>query len=169
MSLPEWERIEARLGALGVERTAAGCHGLACGLLAVHVPDARTRFARLALGAEQPPELLASLFDETEREIDDTAFEFQLLLPDDGTDLASRTEALAEWCDGFVFGVGAGGQRAADLSGDSAEFLHDAMRIAHVDADDAGGETDEAALAELIEYVRVGVLLVRTECAPASR
>lgn len=168
MSLLEWERIEARLGALEIERTAAGCHGLACGLLAVHVPDARAQFARLALDAERPPELLGTLFDETERQLDDAAFDFQLLLPDDGTDLASRTEALAEWCDGFVLGVGAGGRRAADLSAESAEFLRDAMRIAGVDADEAGGETDEAALAELVEYIRVGVMLVRTECAPPA-
>ena len=168
MSLPEWDRIEARLEALEAGRSAAGCHGLACGLLAVHVPDARAQFARLLLDAEQPPELLATLFDETARQLDDATFDFQLLLPDDGTDLASRTAALADWCDGFVFGVGAGGGRAADLPAESAEFLADAMRIASVDAEGAGGETDEAALAELIEYLRVGVLLVRTECAPSA-
>jgi len=168
MSLPDWEAVDARLEALGAERSAAGCHGLLCGLLAVHVDDARARFARLALGAEQPPELLATLFDETLAQLDDPSFEFQLLLPGDASDLAARTEALAQWCDGFVFGVGAGGRRAGELSGDGEEFLQDAMRIATVDVDDAGGETDEAALAELIEYVRVGVMLIRTECAPRA-
>lgn len=129
----------------------------------MHVADPRTQFARLALDAEQPPELLGTLCDETLRQLDDPGFEFELLLPDDDAELATRTRALAEWCDGFVFGVGAGGHRAADLPEQSAEFLRDAMRIARADADEAGGETDEAALVELTEYVRVGVMLTRTE------
>ncbi|MDX1610341.1 MAG: UPF0149 family protein [Halofilum sp. (in: g-proteobacteria)] len=163
MGLPAWGAIGERLAALDADRTASGCHGLLCGLLAMHVPEPRTEFARLALDAEAPPELLGTLCDETLRQLDDPGFDFQLLLPDDEADLATRTRALADWCDGFVFGVGASGRRASDLPEQSAEFLNDAMRIAEADVDAAGGETDEAALAELTEYVRVGVMLIRTE------
>lgn len=167
MSLPDWEAIGARLEALEVERSAAGCHGLLCGLLAMHADDARARFARLALDTESPPELLGTLFDETLRQLDDAAFEFQLLLPGDDTDLATRTQALADWCDGFVFGVGTAGRGADNLPEQSAEFLRDVMRIARADPEAVESEADEAAWIELVEYVRVGVMLARTECVPA--
>lgn len=168
MGLPEWEAIGARLEALGAERSASGCHGLLCGLLAMHAGGARERFARLALDAEAPPELLGTLFDETRRQLDDAAFDFQLLLPGDDTDLATRTEALADWCDGFVFGVGTAGRDAGDLPAQSAEFLQDVMRIAQADPEAIEGEADETAWTELVEYVRVGVLLARTECVPSA-
>lgn len=167
MGLPDWEAIGARLEALDADRTASDCHGLLCGLLAVHAADARQRFARLAFDADAPPELLGTLYDETLRQMDDEALGFQLLLPGDEADLATRTRALAEWCDGFVFGLGAGERKVEDLPEQSAEFLRDAMNIARVDADAASGEGDEMALVELIEYVRVGVLLTRTECGSA--
>lgn len=169
MGLPDWEAIGARLEALEAERSASGCHGLLCGLLAMHDGDARGQFARLALDAEAPPELLGTLFDETLQQLDDATFDFQLLLPGDDVDLATRTQALAEWCDGFVFGVGAAGRQTTDLPEQSAEFLRDMMRIAQADPDAADGEADEEAWIELVEYVRVGVMLARTECArPAT-
>lgn len=168
MGLPQWEAIGARLEALGVERSASGCHGLLCGLLAMHAGDARERFARLALDAEAPPELLATLCDESLRQLDDAVFDFQLLLPGDDADLATRTQALADWCDGFVFGVGTAGRGAGDLPAQSAEFLQDVMRIAQADPEAIEGETDEAAWAELVEYVRVGVLLARAECGSGA-
>lgn len=168
MSLPDWEAIGARLEALETERSASGCHGLLCGLLAMHAADARKQFARLALDAEAPPELLGTLCDETLRQLDDAAFDFQLLLPGDDVDLATRTQALADWCDGFVFGVGTAGRQTGDLPGQSAEFLRDVMRIAQADPDSADSEADEAAWIELVEYVRVGVMLARTECAPPA-
>jgi len=168
MGLPDWEAVGVRLEALQAERTASECHGILCGLLAVHAADARTRFARLSIDAESPPELLATLFDETLAQMDDEGLDFHLLMPGDDADLVTRTRALAEWCDGFVYGLGAGGHGIDQLPEQSAEFLRDTMNIARADADMASGEADEAALAELIEYVRVGALLTRTECASGA-
>lgn len=169
MGLPDWGAIGARLEALDARRSASECHGLLCGLLAVHAGEARSLFARLAVDAESPPELLGTLYEETLGQMDDEALDFHLLLPGDDADLVTRTRALAEWCDGFVYGAGAGGRKAANLPAESAEFLRDAMNIARADAASASGEGDEAALAELIEYVRMGVLLMRTECGSAPR
>lgn len=168
MGLPAWEAIGARLEALDAEVTASECHGMLCGLLAVHVADPRRQFAHLAIDAEAPPELLGTLFDETLHQMDDEGLEFHLLLPGDEVDLATRTQALADWCDGFIHGLGTAGRKVDDLPEQSAEFLRDAMNIARADADTASGEGDEAALVELIEYVRVGALLMRTECGTAK-
>src|SRR5437867_1106902 len=34
--------------------------------------------------------------------------EFELLLPEDGQSIDTRTAALAQWCQGFLYGLGAG-------------------------------------------------------------
>lgn len=167
MGLPDWDAIGSRLAALESDRSASECHGVLCGLLAVHAPDARRRFARLAIDADSPPELLGTLFDESLRQMDDEGLDFHLLLPSDDADLATRTQALAEWCDGFLLGCGAGGRKVEELPEQSAEFLRDAMNIARADSAAASGEGDEAALIELTEYVRVGAMLTRTECGKA--
>ena len=35
--------------------------------------------------------------------------EFELMLPDDDESLEARVEALGTWCQGFVYGLAAGG------------------------------------------------------------
>jgi uncharacterized protein YgfB (UPF0149 family) len=85
------------------------------------------------------------------------------LLPAPDEPVERRAEALVEWCRGFLGGVGLSGTPTAALSADANEVLADLGRIAasRFDYDDA--EEDETALSEVLEFVRVGVLLLRTE------
>lgn len=164
MALPAWHEVNERLDALGAPCAAAEAHGLLCGLLALAVPSARDVWLERAVGGKQAPAPLDALCDETARELDDVELGLELLLPgDDEADLGERTEALAQWCAGFASGAGLAGRRAADLPAESREFLEDVTRIAQAEV--ASDEDDEAAFAEVVEYVRMGVLLTRTECA----
>lgn len=170
MSLPAWHEVGERLSALGAPISAAESHGLLCGLLCMRAEDARGLWTRRTFDDETagdpPPAPLDRLYDETLQQLDDTSFDFQLLLPDDDElDLAGRTAALADWCNGFAFGVAASGRDADRLPEESREFLYDVARIAQAEA--AAEEDDEAAFAEVTEYVRMGALLTRTE-HPAS-
>ena len=92
------------------------------------------------------------------------------MLPDDDAPVEARVAALAEWCQGFLYGVGAAGTLAnAALADDVEEFLTDLAELTRVDASgEADAEAEEEAYAELVEYVRVGVQLVYDELA-ASR
>ncbi len=167
MSLPAWHEISDRLRALGAPISAAESHGLLCGLLCMRAPDAREQWIRRSLdddSTQTAPAPLDELYDQTLSQLDDASFDFQLLLPDDDArDLAGRTAALAEWCNGFAFGVGAAGCDRERLPAESLEFLQDITRIAQAEV--TGEEDDEAAYAEVAEYVRMGVLLARTENA----
>lgn len=167
MSLPAWHEISDRLSTLGAPISAAESHGLLCGLLCMRAPDARAQWIRRSLdddGAQAAPAPLDRLYDETLAQLDDASFDFQLLLPaDDELDLAGRTAALADWCNGFAFGVGAAGCDRERLPAQSLEFLQDITRIAQAEV--AGEEDGEADYAEVAEYVRMGVLLARTENA----
>lgn len=107
--------------------------------------------------------LLGRLFEDTREQLNDFGFGFQPLLPDDDQPLNERANALADWCRGFLLGFGYAGQES-QTPGACAEILRDFAEISRLDPD-ASGEAAEVAYAELTEYVRVGVQLVRGELA----
>jgi uncharacterized protein len=94
--------------------------------------------------------------------------EFQPLLPEDVQPLDERAAALAQWCVGFLYGLGSGSiQDLKTLPGEVGEVVRDFDEITRVGID--GGESDEqneSAYAELVEFVRVGVQLVFEELEP---
>jgi uncharacterized protein len=97
--------------------------------------------------------------------------EFELLLPPDTQPLEARTAALAQWCQGFLYGLGAGAiPDASELPGDVGEIVRDFVEITRAGVDaEQGEESNEAAYAELVEFVRVGVQLLFEELAGARR
>jgi uncharacterized protein len=123
--------------------------------------------AALEIEADDPAQLrndtLRGLYADCRAALDDPELGFEPLLPDGDASIERRAEALVEWCRGFLGGVGLSGARMATLSGDATEVLADVGRIAasRFDYDDA--EEDETALSEVLEFVRVGVLLLHTE------
>jgi uncharacterized protein YgfB (UPF0149 family) len=114
-------------------------------------------------------ERLREVFDATAGALKDGAMEFQPLLPGDDAPIAERTSALGEWCQGFLYGLGTGSALpdASSLEGEAAEVLRDMTQITRVDVDpDDGAESNEAAYAELVEYVRVGVQILYDHLQP---
>jgi len=108
---------------------------------------------------------LRGVYEATVAALNGSDMQFDLLMPDDAQSLEARTEALSLWCNGFVYGLGANGVGDPErLPGDAAEVVRDLTQIsqAGVDASD-GIDANEEALAELVEFVRVGVQLVFDE------
>lgn len=108
---------------------------------------------------------LRSLYFLTAETLAGEELEFQPLLPDEELPLNERTAALAQWCVGFLYGLGSGAlQDLKALPGEVGEVVRDFDEITRVGVD--GGDTDEqneSAYAELVEFVRVGVQLVFEE------
>lgn len=152
---------------------AAEAHGIICGTLCAPstTPD---QWQPLIFGG--PPEggpvseMLASLYRQTRAGLDDEGFDFTLMMPDDRYGLSARVDGLAEWCRGFVFGLVAGGVRdVQQLPGDAPEIVSDIVAISEMSADsETNGEQEEQALAEIEEYVRVGVQLIYEEMHPGT-
>lgn len=112
---------------------------------------------------------LQQLFSECSAWLDDPDLRFEPLLPSLETPVDIRADALVEWCRGFLGGIGlAGVTEAGHLSPDCAEILKDFGTIAASRFEYADSEEDESALAEVIEFIRVGVLLLHTELAAAA-
>ena len=108
---------------------------------------------------------LEELFTATTAALLQPDMEFELLLPADEQPIEVRTAALAQWCQGFLYGLGSGAiPDASELPGDAGEIVRDFVEItrAAVDAGQAE-ESNESAYAELVEFVRVGVQLLFEE------
>jgi len=151
----------------------AECHGLLCGLLCTDETLARDTWLQ-QIGTEYNSDsvnLLQTLFRSTSQQLQDEDFIFQLLLPDDEDDLHLRVEALGNWCQGFLAGLGLGGMQTTEqLTAEVKDFLQDVSQIAQVGlAAEDGDEDDEIAYVEIIEYMRAGVMLVSQELQRGKR
>jgi uncharacterized protein YgfB (UPF0149 family) len=173
-SLPDFERT-LRLGQGNLdEAELAESHGLLCGLIcrgkADTADDFISQLAAMRLLAE-PGGALASVMVElwqcTTRQLDDAEMGFELWLPSDDEPLDERTISLAQWCSGFLAGLGSGGQLDS-LSPEAREAIGDLQQIARAELTvppgaDAVSEEDEQAYAEIVEYVRVVAMTMREE------
>jgi uncharacterized protein YgfB (UPF0149 family) len=117
---------------------------------------------------ELPQGAVARLYEDCSAWFDDPELGFEPLLPALDSTLDARGDALVEWCRGFLGGLGLAGitERQA-LSDDAKEILRDFGTIAASRFEYADAEEDENALAEVIEFIRVGVLLLHAELTAA--
>ncbi len=95
---------------------------------------------------------------------------FDLLIPDDDEPLTLRTQALSEWCAGFISGLGVAGlNEQHSLQNESEEFIQDLSKIARLETEPEEDEDSETAFVELIEYVRIGVLMLHQDWHPNTQ
>lgn len=176
-SAPDFDELAAALKALGAGVTPADLHGSLCGYLCAGGQGVQRFLNEIALehlasehGDVAARAVIGRLFRSSDAELDDAEFGFIPILPDSERPVAERTEALLQWCQGFISGLGIGGfkdERA--LSADGREILRDLAEIAGSQPSfDTDEEVDEAAFAELVEFARVGALLLREDLRAPS-
>lgn len=111
--------------------------------------------------------LLLQLHDASLAQLSGSGFELTLLIPDDSATIDHRTRALGQWCEGFLGGFGLV-EREQELSEEVDSVLKDFAAIAQVQADLEESEANEVDFMEVMEYVRMAVLMVFSECQPAE-
>lgn len=168
VQLPDYDEIADCLGDKD-SGLAAEAHGTLCGLLCTATGDLPESWIRNTLADSAGDEMAAStdavgplkrLYASTVAALQGQDMSFRPLLPVDERDLASRADALAEWCRGFLYGLAVRGLRDfTEIDGEIREFLEDLVQIGRADTAAGASEEDEVAYAELVEYVRVGVQL----------
>ena len=91
-------------------------------------------------------------------------FSFSLLLPDGDNGIEDRTQALGQWCSGFISGYGQASVSRDGLSEDASSALTDIAQISQVQAEEME-ETEETErdFFEVCEYVRLAVLMLFSE------
>jgi hypothetical protein len=110
-----------------------------------------------------PRQVLLDVARHTAVSIDEIEAGFQPLLAGDSAPLPERVGDLGAWCRGFLSGFGLGKTDLSEISDDSRGFLRDLERISQVDERVGEDEDEERALMEIVEYVRVGTLLLHKE------
>ncbi|MHB8570422.1 MAG: UPF0149 family protein [Metallibacterium sp.] len=167
---PDYLALSQALSAARAPASASELHGsitaLACALapepalreldalledVAVSAADALRATARACLAG-------------TQKTLADPELGYVPLLPDAEQPLPDQAEALVDFCRGFLEGLGLAGVGAGRrLPAEVDEVLHAFAALAAgpvaLDAD-AG---DLEALTELVEFVRIGVMLVHVE------
>jgi yecA family protein len=156
----------------------ADCHGLLAGLVCasgfadpgiwmVQVFEDYDPKNALQVAASKQ---VQALYEDTLVRLNSPVLDFELLLPDDDDALRDRAESLGSWCGGFLSGLGLGGiSDPSKLSEELGELLDDLAEIARVDFEVGDADEEEqAAFAEVVEYVRVGVLLINEELQPSK-
>lgn len=171
---PSYDLIDGVLRRLGAVEGAPEAHGSLCGLACVLGGRARPVWVAglfedspAAVHSDQAG-ILSELAVATCAALSDGDMGFSLLLPPEDRPLSCRAEGLADWCTGFMHGLGeaAGARSAGEALGSeiAREIMGDLGEIARVTLGD--DETDleaEAAYTELVEFVRVSVQLVFDE------
>ncbi len=172
----EFEHVEAALSQADMQ--AAEAHGALMGMMCaqglvtlddwwgqVNEPEEDEQ------GSSAVPESVSSMYAEAVESLREGQGAFDLMLPDDDAALEQRADALHEWCHGFLYGYGvAGGKDGAVLSEEVAEVLKDIAQFAQSSFDLGDDpEEDELSYSELVEYLRVGVVLLYETLYPRAQ
>lgn len=173
--LPDFYALEDALLRLDADFSAAEVHGINCAVLGINNNyDKNTLQSHLIKGdsmdfhVQETTKLLADLYGVSQEQLNSGDLQFELLLPNDNDPLSDRLFALQKWCQGFAFGLALSGLASmSDLPDDSKEWVQDVIRIgASGEFDLEDEEASEQALLDLVEFLRVGMLLLNEEMQP---
>lgn len=173
----DYESMGQCLADAGVDLGASGAHGLLCGLICAGERDIQQQLSgewfSTRSGDDHAVHECQQAIDKLVREVyssvEGVNFGFPLLLPDDNEQLQQRAAAVRDWCDGFLYGVGLVKLGKDGLSSQAQEALNDIAEISRMDVDGiVGGEEEDAALTEVIEFVWVAAMLVHDEMVSAE-
>lgn len=176
--LPDYATVAAALERCGTAECPAELHGFAVGMSVAGVAEPLTIWQQEVYADFDPADVLASecrilldrvfasaFADQVAAGEEQPPYALTLLLPQDIVVDASRLVAVRDWCQGFLFGFGLGGEAvAAQLSAQTRELLNDFAEITRLDTDGVENDAEnQSALIEIEEYLRTGVMLIRDE------
>ncbi len=184
-TFPDIPQLEDMLFNLNAALGATESHGALCGMLCAQGATDVSKWMLHVLGEHEESSAglqaagreLMKIYQISVEQMNNNEIDFQLMLPDDDDPLEDRVEGLGLWCQGFVYGLAAGGiKEDTVLPENSKELIKDILEISRAGyvADDeaeqaveeGNSEEDEVAFMEVCEYVRVGVLLIYEELQP---
>ena len=170
--MQNYEQLNEMLIASGVGFHASECHGFLCALVCGNgqVQEQKIREYFLLdsdeiVNADECFSHLKALAEDIEVKMYSSDLDLELLLADEDDALAERGRSLAEWCQGFMSGMGLSGVKDEQIPSESQELIGDFYKIANLDADnendkDGSDQGNDFALMELIEYVRMGTIYI---------
>ena len=155
--MAEYSILHQKLKAAGIAVSPTELHGFLTGLFAGDIRDRQKWHALLyqitndnhAYPAELMEELDAMYADFRGKLRDSDAFKFQLLLPEEYK-LDVRAEAVCDWANHFLLGVGLARPKISKMRGVIGDTIADLHKICQLGYDE---DDDEAELLDSLEDI----------------
>ena len=164
---PDYETFDHQLFVASTPFSGAYIHGMMTAMLCVGMHPwqqigelMQTDIPELAQQGVLS-ELFNTLLSSTQSELEDANKSLRLMLPKDDETVSVRVEAVSSWCEGFLEGI-ARSNVSVQLINDPVvkEVLADFDQIKDVSVDVDDSEESEKDLMEIIEFIRVSILLI---------
>ena len=170
-----YDRVAKSLASLSCQQSPAEIHAFLVAMLSVGVGlneqawlnsiiSHDSRITATVMGRAK--KVLGSLFSHVSEELREDVYNIELLLPSDEADIALRIEALAQWASAYITAVNLiGVDLQTQENQELVEALADMTNIACLSPqqEETGNQDDEKAFVQLVEYVRVCVMMLHTE------
>ena len=163
------------LHGLNTDDTISSAHGILCGFACVK-PDVTidnwlgevlVNIDLNNLSEKEAFGQLAEIFNHTNEQLADPTLNFSLLIADDSHTLREQAHTLVGWCQGFLVGLGLSEVQTDDE--EVLEMIKDISEISQLDAELLENEDNAEDLNEIVEFVRMAVLLIQETLQPSKQ
>jgi yecA family protein len=171
--LPAYATTADTLRADSLAVTPAEMHGLIAGMLSggLELEDGSWLtmlydYTHQGMGWPTESKTLAmQSYHQLKAQLTGSDLDLDIYVPDDEqSGVVARAEALVEWINAFLAGVGLIGTKGRTLSKDVTEALGDLKDVAQLGVDEDGDMQEQAELLEqVVEHVRVCSMVVHAE------
>ncbi len=174
-TMPDYFDLQEALQKVDATMEASETHGALCGMLCAQGSADINQWQQHVVGEQEGGNaLVGELADELQQmyvttisALNNEVAEFECLLAADEDKLSERVYSLANWCQGFLYGLAAGGIKEGNkMPDDSTELMRDFIAISQAAFDDEESENSEEDYMQLVEFVRMGTLLMNEELQP---
>ena len=171
----DYDLLKTTLHHLNTDDTISSSHGILCGFACVKpeltlddwLNEVLVSIDQNNLNEKSAHEELAQIFNTTLSQLNDETLDFQLLIADEDSRLGEQADTLIQWCQGFLTGLGL--QKISTLDEDVLEMIKDFSEISKLDADVLDTQENAQDLYEIIEFVRMGTLLIQETLQPSKQ
>ena len=172
ITLPEYSMVASELQSSDLSVTPAELQGLLAGMLSGGLSLTDKSWQPLIYdytndGMGWPVRALTvaeSIMSVTTRELTGSGMELSLLLPGEDADIFAQADALSEWVNHFISGMGLVNVQLKDAPDDVKEALSDLEEIGKLGIDEDDDLNEQADLLEqVIDHVKACVLTIHAE------
>lgn len=171
--LPDYNQALTELTSASLSVTPAELQGLIAGMLSGGIPTDNDNWKTILFdytndGMGWPvnaSKVAETIYAFSIQELSGTSMELSMLLPSDD-DLLNYADAVSEWVNHFISGLGLAGSSLSKLSTETKEALADLEEISKLGIDEDDDLSEQAILLEqVIEHVKVCVLTIHADLA----
>ncbi|VVM27905.1 hypothetical protein BSPWISOXPB_2151 [uncultured Gammaproteobacteria bacterium] len=174
-NLIDYDEVKGTLHNLNTDDTIASAHGILCGFSCVKpelklddwLNEVLVSIDLTNVNEKEAHEQLAKIYNTTLSQLSDATLNFQLLIANEDSKLREQADTLIQWCQGFLVGLGL--QKVSTTDEDVLEMIKDFSEISKLDGDVLDDEQNAQDLSEIIEFVRMGTLLIQETLQPSKQ